>query len=170
VDPFNSITDADLNRIELLIFDFDGVFTDNTVVVDSHGVESVTCWRGDGLGISRAKSLNLKMVIISTETNSVVGHRANKLGLPFLQAIHDKESAIIEYASKVGVSLLNVLFLGNDINDIPGFRIVGFPVAVADASPEVFPFVRYQTQIRGGRGAVREICDLIYGSRQKLSN
>jgi 3-deoxy-D-manno-octulosonate 8-phosphate phosphatase (KDO 8-P phosphatase) len=170
VELFNSIPDADLNRIELLVFDFDGVFTDNTVVVDSQGVESVTCWRGDGLGLSRMKSLNLKMVIVSTETNSVVGHRANKLGLPFLQSIRDKRSAITEYASKVEVALSNVLFLGNDINDIAGFQIVGYPVAVADANPEVFPFVRYQTQINGGRGAVREICDTIYGSRQKLSN
>ena len=170
MELFNSITDADRKRIELLVFDFDGVFTDNTVVVDSHGVESVTCWRGDGLGISRAKSLKLKMVIISTETNSVVGHRANKLGLPCLQSIDDKESAIIEYASKVEASLSNVLFLGNDINDIPGFQIVGFPVAVADADPEVFPFVRYQTQTRGGRGAVREICDSVCSSRHKFLN
>ena len=170
MELFNSISDADLNRIELLVFDFDGVFTDNTVIVDSQGVESVTCWRGDGLGLSRVKSLNLKMVIISTETNNVVAQRAIKLDLPFLQSIRDKESAIIEYALKVEVSLSNVLFLGNDINDIPGFQIVGYPVAVADANPEVFPFVRYQTQINGGRGAVREICDTIYGSRQKLSN
>lgn len=170
MELLSSLTDTDLNRIELLVFDFDGVFTDNTVVVDSNGVESVTCWRGDGLGISRAKSLNLKLVIISTETNSVVAHRANKLVLPFVQSIDDKESAIIEYASKVEVSLSNVLFLGNDINDIPGFQIVGYPVAVADANPEVFPFVRYQTQINGGRGAVREICDLIYSSRQKFLN
>ena len=168
MEPFKSISDADLNRIELLVFDFDGVFTDNTVVVDSQGVESVTCWRGDGLGLSRVKSLNLKMVIVSTETNNVVGQRASKLDLPFLQSIRDKESAIKEYASRVDVSLSNVLFLGNDINDIPGFQIVGLPVAVADADPEVFPFVRFQTNVCGGRGAVREICDSIYNSRHKI--
>lgn len=148
--------------VDLIIFDFDGVFTDNTVLVSHDGVESVRCWRSDGLGLSRLKRKGVKIYIISTETNPVVSVRAKKLDLPCLQAVENKAEAVSALCKKLCVPLVNTMFVGNDINDIPAFKIVGTPVAVSDAYPEVFPHVRFQTQRAGGFGAVREICDLVF--------
>ena len=144
------------------MFDFDGVFTDNTVIVSQDGTESVRCWRSDGLGLSRISKLGVQSFIISTEANPVVTARARKLKLPCKQNIADKAAAILETCRELGIDPQQTMFVGNDINDIPGFKVVGIPVAVADAYPEVYPHVLFRTEKPGGFGAVREICDLIY--------
>lgn len=154
-----------LASIQLLVFDFDGVFTDNTVSVSQDGTESVRCWRSDGLGLSRLAKLGVKIFIISTETNPVVTARARKLKLPCKQDIADKAAAILETCQELGIDPQQTMFVGNDINDIPAFKVVGIPVAVADAYPEVYPHILFRTEKPGGFGAVREICDLIYHAR-----
>lgn len=151
------------------MFDFDGVFTDNTVIVSQDGTESVRCWRSDGLGLSRISKLGVQSFIISTEANPVVTARARKLKLPCKQNIADKAAAILETCCELGIDPQHTMFIGNDINDIPGFKVVGIPVAVADAYPEVYPHVLFRTEKPGGFGAVREICDLIYHA-QTASN
>ena len=158
----SKISQEMLSSIRLIVFDFDGVFTDNTVYVSQDGVESVRCWRSDGLGISRLKSLGVNLYIISTEANPVVAARANKLNLPCRQGIEDKAVAILETCRELCIEPAHTMFVGNDINDIPAFRAIGFPVAVSDAYPEVFPHVLVRTQKLGGQGAVREVCDWIY--------
>lgn len=152
--------------VELIVFDFDGVFTDNTVLISHEGVETVRCWRSDGLGLSRLMRTGIKIYIISTETNAVVSVRAKKLGLPCIQAVEQKAQAVTKLCEDLGVPLNKTMFVGNDINDIPAFKIVGAPVAVADAYPEVFPYVSYRTHKAGGYGAVREVCDLVYFAKQ----
>lgn len=154
-----------LAEVELVVFDFDGVFTDNTVLVSQDGVESVTCWRSDGLGLSRLASLGVQLAIISTETNPVVSARARKLRIQCVQGVADKCGAVRELCAKCDVAASNTMYVGNDINDISAFEAVGWPVAVADAYPEVFSHVRCMTSKPGGRGAVREVCDLIYRAR-----
>lgn len=155
-----------LASVQLVAFDFDGVFTDNTVYVSQDGVESVRCWRSDGLGLSRLRSVGVKAFIISTEANPVVTARANKLKVPCKQAIEDKASAILKTCEELGIEPASTMFIGNDINDIPAFNAVGVPVAVADAHPETYPHVLYRTTKPGGFGAVREICDLIFNAKQ----
>ena len=154
-----------LATVQLVVFDFDGVFTDNTVYITQDGAEAVRCWRSDGLGLTRLKALGLPIYIVSTEKNPVVKVRANKLMIACKQDIKDKASAIRDICCEVGVHLSHVMFVGNDINDIPAFKIVGLPVAVADAHPEVLQYTRMQTCKAGGFGAVREICDLIFESK-----
>jgi 3-deoxy-D-manno-octulosonate 8-phosphate phosphatase (KDO 8-P phosphatase) len=148
--------------VRLVVFDFDGVFTDNTVYVDQNGIESVRCWRSDGLGLERIKCQGILTYIISTEENPVVLARAKKLNVPCMNGIKDKAEAIQTLSKSLGIELSSTMFVGNDINDLPALKIVGHPVAVADAYPEVIPHVVYQTQKLGGRGAVREICDLLF--------
>lgn len=155
-----------LCALQAVVFDFDGVFTDNTVVVDQNGVESVRCWRSDGLGLARLRDLGLKTLIISTEANPVVSVRAKKLKTDCIQRVEDKAVAIADWALSVGIPLSNIAFVGNDINDIPAFKAVGLPIAVSDAYPEVFPHVFYRTGKPGGHGAVREVCDLIFRAKQ----
>ena len=147
--------------VQAVVFDFDGVFTDNTVMVDQNGVESVRCWRSDGLGLARLRELGLKTLIISTEVNPVVSVRAKKLKTDCTQGVEDKAEAIAEWAVSVGIQLSNIAFVGNDINDIPALKEVGLPIAVGDAYEEIAPFIKYRTRKPGGYGAVREICDLI---------
>lgn len=153
--------------IELVVFDFDGVFTDNTVWVNQDGIESVRCWRSDGLGLSRLKSIGVNTCIISTEINPVVGVRAKKLAIQCIQGVEDKAQSIENLASSLQISLDKVAFVGNDINDLPALKKVGMPIATADAYPEVATSVAYRTRALGGRGAVREVCDLIFFAKQK---
>lgn len=154
-----------LASVKLIAFDFDGVFTDNTVHVTQEGIESVRCWRSDGLGLSRLRNIGVQAFIISTEANSVVTARANKLKMPCKQGIEDKAEAILETCRELGISPGQTMFVGNDINDIPAFKSIGVPVAVADAYPEVYPHVLFRTEKPGGFGAVREVCDLIFHAR-----
>jgi 3-deoxy-D-manno-octulosonate 8-phosphate phosphatase (KDO 8-P phosphatase) len=152
---------SDLIRtIRLVAFDFDGVFTDNAVYVFQDGSEAVRCFRGDGLGLEKLRALKVEVAIISTETNPVVSARARKLGIACVQGCKDKHAALVDMAREKGISLTEVAFVGNDINDLPCLAAVGLPVIVQDAHPDVIPYGRYRTTSPGGRGAVRELCDL----------
>ena len=154
-----------LASVQLIVFDFDGVFTDNTVYVTQDGIESVRCWRSDGLGLSRLHKIGVRSFIISTEVNSVVKARANKLKMPCKQGVEDKAAAILDTCREMGIAPEHTMFVGNDINDIPAFESIGVPVAVADAYPEVDPHILFRTKKPGGFGAVREVCDLIYHAK-----
>jgi len=150
-----------LRNLRAVVFDFDGVFTDNSVTVDQNGVESVRCWRSDGLGLSRIRELGIKTLIISTEANPVVSVRAGKMKTECLQGVEDKAATIVAWCAEVGIPLSHVAFVGNDINDIPALKKVGLPIGVADSYEEISPFIKYLTRTPGGYGAVREVCDLI---------
>lgn len=154
-----------LASVELVVLDFDGVLTDNTVYINDEGIEFVRCWRSDGLGLSRMRSVGVRIFIISTEVNPVVTARARKLKLPCKQGVEDKAEAILETCRELDVAPAQTMFVGNDINDIPAFNAIGVPVAVADAYPEVYPHVLYRTKTPGGFGAVREICDLVFDAK-----
>ena len=150
-----------LRQVRLAAFDFDGVFTDNTVYVFEDGREAVRCSRADGIGLSQLKQAGIATVIISTETNPVVGVRARKLGVRCIQGCADKRAALNTLLAELGLTLAQTAFVGNDVNDLPCLSAVALPVVVADAHPAVTAAARYQTQARGGRGAVREVCDLL---------
>ncbi len=157
-----------LRDIQLAAFDFDGVFTDNFVYVTDDGHESVRCSRLDGIGVSRLLEVDVYPVIISSEKNSVVRMRAEKLGIDCLQGVKDKRRVITELSVERGISLERTLFLGNDINDLPALRTVGLSVAVADAVTEILPEIKMVTKKKGGNGAVREVCDLIWRAKRGL--
>jgi YrbI family 3-deoxy-D-manno-octulosonate 8-phosphate phosphatase len=151
---------ADLfSRARFIAFDFDGVFTDNTVYVTQDGVESVRCWRSDGLGLERVRSIGIKTLIISSENNPVVMARAQKIKLRFKQGVLDKAAEILAACKCFQIDPKETMFVGNDINDIPAFQSIGIPVGVADSHPDIYPYIIFRTQKQGGLGAVREICD-----------
>jgi len=148
-------------KIRLVAFDFDGVFTDNMVYVHEDGGEAVRCYRGDGIGLRKLERLGIKAVIISTELNPVVSLRSRKLGIRCIQGCEDKLAALRTIAEQeLGLLLEQVAFVGNDVNDSACLKAVGLPIVVQDAHPDVISYARYQTQERGGYGAVREICDM----------
>ncbi|MBI5928570.1 MAG: HAD hydrolase family protein [Chloroflexi bacterium] len=147
-------------NIRLIAFDFDGVFTDNTVYVAEDGTESVRCWRGDGLGLRKLDSLGVMSVIISSEVNPVVTVRSRKLNIRCIQGIEDKHIALATIINEFDTSFSQTAFLGNDINDLPCLQVVGLPMVVQDAHEDVLPYALYRTEKPGGFGAVREVCDL----------
>ncbi len=154
---------AAIRDVRLMVFDFDGVFTDNTVYVFEDGREAVRCWRGDGLGLSRIKDLGIDCMILSTEVNPVVTARAKKLGLPCVQGQPDKAAALKDILAEKSLAPDQVAYVGNDINDTGCLELAGLPMVVADAHADVLALGRYRTVAVGGHGAVREICDLFAG-------
>jgi YrbI family 3-deoxy-D-manno-octulosonate 8-phosphate phosphatase len=145
-----------------LVMDFDGVFTDNRVLVLEDGREGVLCSRGDGLGLERLRrALDLPCLILSKERNPVVTARAAKLGIEVLHGIEDKETALRDWAAERGVALARTVFVGNDVNDLACLRLAGCGVAVADAVPEARAGADLVLEAPGGAGALRELCDLL---------
>jgi YrbI family 3-deoxy-D-manno-octulosonate 8-phosphate phosphatase len=159
--------DDDLRAVGLVVFDFDGVFTDNRVWVSETGAESVACWRGDGIGLRRLDEVGVGYVIVSTEPNPVVARRAEKLRSRCVHGADDKAAVLRDEAFRVGVELDSVVYLGNDVNDSDCLEAVGLPVVPADAWPEVVPLARWVLTRRGGRGCVRELCDAVWRSRAR---
>ena len=156
-------------RVRLVVFDFDGVFTDNTVWTDDAGNELVRCWRSDGLGLAKLRALGLPMWVLSTETHPVVSRRCEKLAVPCRQGLANKEAELRAVVGEVGVELADVVYVGNDINDLGCLRAVGLPIVVADAHADVLSVARYRTRAAGGFGAVREVCDWIHASKAEAA-
>lgn len=149
-----------IGQIRLVAFDFDGVFTDNMVIVFQDGIEAVRCFRGDGIGLRKLERAEIEIVIISTETNPVVSTRSRKLKIRCIQGCEDKRAALDSIMQEKGLTLAQVAFVGNDINDLPCLSCVGLPIVVQDAHPSIIPYAQYRTHALGGHGAVREVCDL----------
>jgi N-acylneuraminate cytidylyltransferase len=153
--------------IRLLVIDFDGVLTDNRVWVDQDGREMVAANRSDSLGINRLRQAGVETVVISLETNPVVAARCRKMNVPWIQGENDKAAAIRKLLQERNINANEAVYLGNDVNDLPCFPLVGWAVAVADAMPEVAWQADSVLTRKGGRAAVRELCDLIL---EQLSN
>lgn len=155
----NDLREAVL-RTKFIAFDFDGVFTNNAVYVLEDGREAVLCNRSDGIGLAKLRPLGVEAIIISTEPNSVVQVRSRKLKIPCISDCDDKRAALTGELERRDLDLAQAAFVGNDVNDLACLKVVGLPIVVRDAHPDVLPFALYRTLRGGGGGAVREICDL----------
>jgi 3-deoxy-D-manno-octulosonate 8-phosphate phosphatase (KDO 8-P phosphatase) len=149
-----------LRAIRLVVFDFDGVFTDNAVYVFQDGTEAVRCSRSDGIGLRALERVGISPLILSAETNPVVTARANKLRVRCVQGVDDKLSALQTLAAEMQITMQEIAYVGNDVNDAECLRAVRLPIVVRDAHEDVVPLALYQTRKNGGDGAVREVCDL----------
>ncbi len=126
-----------INEVNAFIFDFDGVLTDNFVYLDQNGIEAVSCSRADGLAFDVLRKLKKSVYILSTEKNTVVSTRAEKLGVPVLQGIENKKEALRDLVSKQSYQLANILYVGNDLNDYQAMKICGFTVCPADSHEKI---------------------------------
>ncbi|SKC36007.1 3-deoxy-D-manno-octulosonate 8-phosphate phosphatase, YrbI family [Krasilnikoviella flava] len=151
--------------VDALVTDFDGVHTDDAAFVTQDGTESVRVHRGDGLGVARLRRTGVPLLILSTETNPVVAARARKLGVDVLHGVDDKAAALRDWCAVNRLDPGRVAYVGNDVNDLPALNLVGWPVAVADAHPEVAAAARVVLARAGGHGAVREVCERILAAR-----
>lgn len=150
-------------EIDAIVFDFDATTTDDRVSVDQHGHESVVVHRGDGLGIAALRHSGIALLILSSERNPVVAARAAKLGVPVLHGIDAKGVALADWCERRAIELSRTAYVGNDVNDLPCLRLVGWPIAVADAHESVRMQARAVTTTLGGHGAVREIASRLLG-------
>ncbi|MEU8892405.1 acylneuraminate cytidylyltransferase [Streptomyces sp. NPDC048442] len=152
-----------LQDVDAVVMDFDGTQTDDRVLVDADGRETVAVHRGDGLAIAALRDAGILVLTLSTERNPVVAARARKLRIPVLHGIDRKDLALKEWCEEQGVDPSRVLYVGNDVNDLPCFALAGWPVAVADAHGSVRAAARTVTTTPGGSGAIREIAAWLLG-------
>jgi N-acylneuraminate cytidylyltransferase len=151
-------------KIEMIVSDFDGVITDNRVWTDQDGNETVVASRSDSMHIRELRERGIEVVILSSEPNPVVKARAGKMG--DVEAVHGidirgKGQALRQLLSEKKVDAACVVYVGNDLNDLPCFDIAGWAVAVADAYPPVLRAADWVLASPGGHGALRELCDMI---------
>ena len=157
-----------LNSIHTIVFDFDGVFTDNFVYTDSNGIEQVKTSRSDSYGLSIFREfclvnfLNIEMFILSTETSNVVNQRALKLGLNFHTGVSNKKEFILKYLSSKNLkSEQGLVFLGNDLNDLECLEIAQISFCPSDAHEKVKKAVTNLLFSQGGNGFVREALEFL---------
>jgi YrbI family 3-deoxy-D-manno-octulosonate 8-phosphate phosphatase len=148
-------------RVAALVLDFDGVMTDNRVLVAEDGREAVACNRSDGLGLSELRKTGLPVLVLSTETNPVVSARCRKLKVDCRQGVADKRPVLMQWLADVGARPEETIFIGNDINDVECLSAVGCPIVVGDAYPAAKSRAKIVLKNAGGQGAVREAVDLI---------
>jgi 3-deoxy-D-manno-octulosonate 8-phosphate phosphatase (KDO 8-P phosphatase) len=155
-------------HVKLLILDVDGVLTDGRIVIDDRGVETKCFDVRDGHGIKLLRRANIEVAIITGRQSQVVSHRARELGIDSVyQNIHDKLEVYEAILKEKGLKDGEVSFVGDDIVDLPLLRRVGFSAVVADGIEELKPYADYVSKNRGGRGAVREISELILKAQGK---
>lgn len=163
VTPENKSRRGMPKNIQLVICDFDGVITDNKVWTDQDGREMVAAYRSDSPRIRELREKGIEVMILSSEPNAVVAARAKKMGVEAIHGVglQDKGRVMREVLAQKNIQAENVIYVGNDLNDLPCFEVAGWSVAVADAFPEVIRAADYVLTKAGGQGALRELCDLI---------
>lgn len=160
-------------HIDLIVFDFDGVLTDNRVYVFEDGREAVCCNRSDGLGCELLRAAGFDLLILSTEVNPVVSARGRKIGVTVRQGERDKGAALSALMVERRLDPARVMYVGNDVNDLAAMKLVGWPTAPADAHASVREIARLVTNARGGDGVVRELADCLTaqgGNRNDVSS
>ena len=149
-------------QIELILSDVDGVLTDGGVLFDDHGVESKQFHIRDGMGIKLWQQAGFRFGILTARTSHVVHVRAAELGVEtVLQGFEDKITAGKQLFAQLGLTPEQVCHIGDDLTDLSLVQYVGMGVAVADAAREVRDAADYVTRLPGGRGAVRELIELL---------
>jgi len=150
------------NNVKLLILDVDGVMTDGSIIYDNQGNEYKIFNVHDGCGIELLRKKGIRVAFITGRSSSIVARRASELGVEdVFQGVSGKIPPLKELIRKYNLKLEEICAMGDDILDIPLLKMVGFPVTVKNARPEVKKIVKYITSVSGGQGAVREVAELI---------
>ncbi len=148
-----------IDDIDVIFFDFDGVLTNNLVHLDQDGKEWVSCSRADGLAFDVLRKLNKPVYILSTEKNSVVTARANKLKIPAIQGVENKAEKIKVLVSEMKFDLTKVLYVGNDLNDFQAMELCGYTACPSDSHEKIKEISSFVLGTMGGKGVVRELLE-----------
>lgn len=158
---------SQLQKIEAVVTDFDGVHTDDSVYVDEHGNESVRCSRSDGMGITALKEAGFKLLILSKERNPVVSRRGEKLNVEVIQGCDNKLEALQKWLALHNLSSQQCIYVGNDINDLECLQYVGISVSPVDAHESISHAVAWKLSSMGGNGAIREMSDVLIEAKYR---
>jgi 3-deoxy-D-manno-octulosonate 8-phosphate phosphatase (KDO 8-P phosphatase) len=150
-----------LKEIDLIVYDFDGVMTNNKVIVSNEGAEFVVCSKADGMAVQKIKELNIPQIILSSEYNSAVKTRADKLKIDALKGKDNKLDTLKEYCQNNGYNPKKVLYIGNDINDLEIMQFVACPLCPSDAHEKIKQISIIIFKTKGGEGVIRELYDLL---------
>jgi N-acylneuraminate cytidylyltransferase len=161
----NLVTLPRAEDLDLIVYDFDGVMTDNRAYLSQKGEEMVRINRGDGFGVAQFRRVGIRQLILSAETNPVVAARGAKLQIEVLQGVDDKAAMLKQYCVTSGIILKRVAYVGNDLSDMEAMKSVAWSVAPADAYPALKEVARIVTQAKGGEGVVRELAALLLEGR-----
>jgi 3-deoxy-D-manno-octulosonate 8-phosphate phosphatase (KDO 8-P phosphatase) len=157
---------AGLRRVRMVAMDVDGVLTDAGMYYSESGDELKKFNTRDGMGIKMLQAAGLITAFITKEKTAIVEQRGRKLAVPEVhQGVDDKLSVLHSLVEKHGLTLDQVAYIGDDVNDLEALRAVGLSAAPADAIPAVLKCVHYVCGKKGGEGAVRELADLILAAR-----
>jgi 3-deoxy-D-manno-octulosonate 8-phosphate phosphatase (KDO 8-P phosphatase) len=155
-------------KIKCLICDIDGVLSDGLLHIDNHGNELKSFHVQDGFGLKLLMAAGIEVAVITTARNAVVDHRMQQLGVThYYKGQVDKREAYQNLKMTLGMDDEQFAYVGDDLPDLPLIKQVGLGVAVSNAVPQVKEFADWQTEQMGGRGAVREVCDLILNAQNK---
>jgi 3-deoxy-D-manno-octulosonate 8-phosphate phosphatase (KDO 8-P phosphatase) len=154
-------------KVKLLLLDVDGVLTDGRIIVSSSGDETKNFDVRDGLGIVLLKKAGLKCAILTARNSKLVKIRAGHLGIDRVYENHYKLESLEEIKRRFRVKEKEICFVGDDLIDIPILKRAGLAVSVPDAVPETKKIAHYVTRNTGGRGAVREVCEMILKAKGK---
>ncbi len=158
----------DLSDIRLVAFDVDGVFTDGRFYLSEDGVESKAFHTQDGYGIRQLLNEGIEVAVISGRRSGAVQKRMAELGVSHVVlGCADKVAALDEITAKLGISVAECAYVGDDIPDLPLLNHVGVSIAVANAVPKLHEQCDLSTSASGGAGAVREVCELVLGARSQ---
>jgi len=162
------VTSASLSDIRLVAFDVDGVFTDGRFYLSDEGVESKAFNTQDGYGIRQLLNTGIEVAVISGRESGAVERRMTELGVIHLvQGCGDKVAALDEIIARLGISIGECAYVGDDIPDLPLLNHVGVAIAVANAVQTLHDQCDYSTSASGGAGAVRDVCELILGAQSQ---
>ena len=155
-----------LQSIRLLATDVDGVLTDGGMYYAESGDEWKKFNTRDGMGLKLLQQAGIITAIVTRERTKLVTRRAEKLAIPELhQGVLDKLSLVREMAARYGLTLSQVAYIGDDINDLEALKAVGFSATPADGMPQIIAAVDYVCQRKGGEGAVREIIEMLLAAQ-----
>ena len=156
-------------KIQCVICDVDGVLTDGLLYIDNYGNEQKAFHVQDGMGLKLLMAAGIEVAVITTSSNAVIDHRMKQLGINhYFKGQVDKQNAYQQLKSRLQLNDDAFAYIGDDLPDLAIIRQVGFSVAVANAVAQVKEFALWHTQLHGGRGAVREVCDFILNAQKKL--
>ena len=157
------------SRIRLAVFDVDGVLTDGSLYLGENGNEYKAFNVKDGHGMVMLRESGCYLAVITSRSSTIVAERMRSLGIEHVyQGQNDKRVALLDLSNKLEIEPGDILYVGDDVIDLPAMRRVGFPVAVADAHPLVKENALAVTEAIGGRGAVREVCEFILAAQGEL--
>ncbi len=155
------------SKIRLLVLDVDGVLTDGRLHFDAKGTEFKVFHARDGFGIRRVIETDIEVALISGRKSVAVEKRASELSIRHVfLGVKDKPAVLNDLVSKLGLEMKNVACVGDDVPDLECMRLAGLAVAVADAHADLDAVADWHTHLGGGRGAVREVCDLLLAAHQ----